>query len=334
MEESAQDEIDRFRLRAWVLDSSSYRYVNEEYVDSLPPSHAEERDQTIEDYEPHSYGHGYYDTPDYAPFSVFGEMYTESRTESDKMMEISIRNCEQLISLSYYTEDMKDWTCRLNLANVLREILVLTPEQTASLTIRPSEKDDMSEEEIAQHNATNLISLLTSTTILIVECKHWRPICTTPFHANKCLSAAFLSLLLSFPKARAIRIRNLSTYSLDTPMSLFANFPSPRLLPSPSTAADSENNDAYTVSSSLHILSFSHCGAFHRTDLSFLSDCAIEHRVLPNLRHLQCYYCSGMSYPSVVAASEALNLEFDRFEISGWCWPQEAVNSKNRENYY
>ncbi len=337
----------REAIRALVLDSSKYHSVNENYVRTVPPTHLgdDRGPNQVIDYEPHCYGHGYYDEPDATPFqeAFVDRIYDKCKkisSSSRKVTRLNVKNCEQLLPFSYYyrERDVSDDDV-LELSKLFRAIyLPLSPDEEKSSSVSDDEAIESETEvdpEVIERlhqiqEARQLLSVLESTKILEVDCKEWKPVCSS-YHDGNCLSACLLSLFLIFPNVEALRIKWMYMDST----SLFANFPIPRPLNVATSSSLTEQQwPPITISEHLKILSFDHCGDFHPMDLPFLTDCAVEHRVLPNLRHLQFYYCNGMSYPSVVTASEVFNLDFDRFELSGWCWPQEAVNSKNLNIHY
>lgn len=293
--ESSETRPDKYLLLPRILNVNDYCATNEAYVATLPTSHMSEVDGTIYDFEPHCAGQGCYDDPDNEPFHMFSEEFSWSRGEQENAICLKVTSCHQLIDLATFSND-EEWSLGL-------ESMLQSPScSTASFSPRDVESTRFAEN-------------------IILDCDDWER-CSE--HYGRCMSAALLSFMVSFPQLKALKIRKLNW--LDT--SMFATFPSPTPL-----LLDRGYDSPPVVSDTLETLWLHHCHV-PSDDVLFMTDCAIEHKVLPNLRNVRFHYCQGMSYSSISSTTtSALNVNFDRWEMSGWCWPQECVNVKNRNKY-
>jgi hypothetical protein len=270
---------------------------NEDYEATIPPCLLCD---AVYDYEPHSAGIGDHDNPDE---SMFQRYYHPSWLRNPLYLPVlTISNLSEALEIVH--------------GNYERWIHVFKPNQA------PWTADGG-----AREGADNFVWFEGDESTVFplpVNLRHviWD---LNKYEGN--VSLVLLCLFLAMPNLESVSVSALRcNEAVET---LFASFPSPR--PNVPCVWDVLSiPSGFTIAPKLQTLHFNHCH-MSSSDMYFLGDCAIEHKVFPALRNVKHYYCFGMTYASIIGLSQAVNLSFDRWEISGNTCPQECVNPKNRE---
>ena len=311
LDNSEEEESSLFRSElTWrALDVHSYRSTHsDDYLSTFPPSHLEDSSrESIDDHEPHCCGIGYYDAPDLAGFSNLAENHDMSCTR------IHLTSGHDILSLLTMTHEPIDkW-------KLWKKIIVFAPDLSYPEEIlkNGADIDSCVPSSNLAEISSRCNSIIEASKLIIMDCEDWLS-CDMHADDHSCLSAVFLALFILLPKLEGLKIRNLHWGEID----IFALFPNPQTL--------YHDHRLLNVSlSPLKTLWFDKCHV-SSADVLYIADCCTEHQIFPELRNLKFYYCIGMSYPSITSyLYSAVNLDFDRWECSGWCWPQEPINSKN-----
>lgn len=272
---------------------------NEDYEATIPPCLLTD---AIYDYEPHSAGMGDHDDPDETTFQRY---YHPSWIRDPLPLPV--------VSISTLSEALD-----IVKGNYERWMDVFKPNQ-APWSVDGKAKEDSDNFVWFEGDEGAVFPLPVNVRHVIWDLKN--------YEGN--VSLVLLCLFLAMPNLESVSVSGL--WCDERVDSLFATFPSPRpnvpcvwnLLAIP---------DGFTISPKLHTLHFDGCH-MSSSDMYFLGDCAIEHKVFPALRNVKHYYSDGMTYASIIGLSQAVNLSFDRWELSGNTCPQECVNPKNLRCY-
>jgi hypothetical protein len=322
-----EKDFETFReyLLVKALDESQYQLINTDYLSTIPLSVLSEIDGTVIDYEGHCNGLGDHDFTnelDEKYFSMFSNELSYV-PQHERGVRFVMTDCLQVFELlRCYSENADGEKLQSLFGSYCVPCSHVPATEKGPIPLSSFRKRETStlagkEEDEILLKSTNRLHDIDE---LILDCESWT---SCSIHCNRCLSAVFLGILLLLPNLKALKIRKLQW----TDASLFANFPSPFSVIS-SDSFDYNVPPADFAVSPLTTILFYKCHV-SSADLYFLADCAVEHKILPSFRNLKLYYCSGMSYTSITSTlSSAVNLVFDRFEMSGWCWPQEPVNPK------
>jgi hypothetical protein len=314
-------------LMVKALDEGHYQLFNSDYISTIPASAISDMDGTVVDYEGHCNGLGDHDFTtelDEQYFSMFSNELSYV-PQHEAAVRFVMRDCKQVFDL------LRCYDCD-KLESLFRSCCATSSAVPAPSSKKPFLLSSVTKNEMlsVSEKAEEESELKSSKKIqdideFIFDCENWK---SCSLHHNRCLSAVILGLLLLLPNLKALKIRKL----LWTDASLFANFPSP-------LSVNFGDGFDYNLPSLSFVLSPLTTILFHKchvssVDLYYLADCAVEHKILSCFRNLKLYYCYGMSYPSITSTlSSAVNLVFDRFEMSGWCWPQEPVNPKRLASF-
>lgn len=294
-------------IAASLSNPTDHQHRNYSYESSLPSYLSLHSQDSIQDFEPHSGGIGYFDDPDE---SMFERYYWPSwKRGVCQIPTVRIQSIAQAIDLALgnyehwneiFTPNLPPWTSIDESMEVYLDSIVIDGDCTtfplpAQVRHVVWDFSDFRDEE----------------------------------NTNPSMSVVLLALFLAMPNLQSLCIKKIRIQADTT--SLFAHFPSP-LEEVHSCLDDLGVPPGFTLAPRLESLQFSN-SVLSSSDVFFLGDCAIHQKVFPCLRNLKFYYCLGMSYSSILHISPVLNLSFDRWECSGWCWPQECSNPKNRSSY-
>jgi hypothetical protein len=298
-------------IAASLTEPSQYKGRNFDYEGTLPKNPFMSANDSIGDFEPHCGGIGYYDDPDEA---VFEHYYWPSwRPWAPAVPTVHVRRLSDALNLALGNFD--DW---MSIFHFIRP----TGTVSSSVDIDNVVADCIIQEGDGSGSADPLPCQLRHVVWDFDEFKD-----NTGLSVN---SVALLSLFLAMPNIESLCIRNLS---MDPDKeSNFAHFPSP--LPSCTSFLDEIGiPQGFAIAPRLKTIQFSKCD-LSSADIFYLGDCAIHNAVFPLLRNIKFYYCGGMSGSSIMHLSPTVNMSFDRWECSGFCWPQEPINPKNMNVHY